>query len=108
MDSETQEKYNIIRDVIANKLQVTAMYGGHYREMCPHTIGMKGETPQALFYQFAGDSSQGPLPEDGEWRCMRIALLTDIETHEGEWHTSPEEHTQEQNCVDVIDLEVEY
>ena len=83
------------------------MYTGHYREMCPHTIGLKNNRPQALFYQFAGGSSSG-LPEEGQWRCMPIPGLSEVNIRLGEWHTSPDEHTQPQTCVDVIDVEVEY
>ena len=34
--------YELIKDAILNKRQVFAIYKGYRREMCPHTLGWKG------------------------------------------------------------------
>lgn len=101
--------YELIKQAILEKKQVVATYGGHVREMCPHVIGKKNGIEQALFFQFGGSSSSkgGITPENGEWRCMPIAGLTDIEMRDGEWH-SGESHAKNQTCVDEIDVEVNY
>ena len=101
--------YRIIRNAILNKQQVTATYHGHYREMCPHTLGHKHGQEHALFYQFGGTSSSGLGPPDdwGNWRCVFVDKLVNVEARDGEWHTAPN-HSQPQTCVDDIDVEVSY
>jgi hypothetical protein len=99
--------YAIVRQAIIAKQTVVATYKGHRREMCPHVIGTKEGEPHALFYQFGGGSSTG-LAADGSpenWRCIRIAELSNVTTYSGPWHTA-HRHTQRQVCVDQIDVEV--
>jgi hypothetical protein len=59
------------------------MYDGLVREMCPHVIGLnKRGQPQALFYQFGGQSRSRPIMPDGSkdnWRCVEIAKLSRVE-----------------------------
>jgi len=99
--------YNQIRDAIAKKQQVIATYSGHIREMCPHVIGEKNGKEQALFYQFAGGSSSGPIIDGSEsnWRCIPISGLSGVSVRSGEWHTS-HNHSRKQTCVDRVDLEI--
>lgn len=102
--------YDIVRDAILNKKIVTATYRGRKRIMCPHTLGTKRGRPQALFYQFAGESSSGIGP-DGDpenWRCMFLDELSDVDSiADGGWHTAPN-HSRPQTCVDTIDVEVSF
>ena len=103
----TSATYQIVRDAIEKKLQVIGTYNGYQREMCPHTIGMskRGEE-QALFYQFAGESSTG-LGPDGDpsnWRCIPLRRLQNVATRQGAWHTAPN-HSRPQTCVADVDLE---
>lgn len=100
------DAYSIVRQAIIGKQQVIATYRGHRREMWPHVIGTKVGQRQALFFQFAGSSSSG-LPPGGEWRCIPIDGLSDVSTQSREWHAGPT-HTQEQTCVDAVDVEVAY
>lgn len=101
--------YSLIRRAILMKQQVTAVYDGYVREMCPHVIGEKNGREQALFYQFAGDSSSGlgPAGDPSNWRCMPIAQLSEVAVKDGLWHTAPN-HSRPQTCVGQIDVEVEY
>lgn len=99
--------YDVVRDAIINRKIVTGTYNGYYREMCPHAIGLKRGREHALFYQFAGQSSQ-PLRPDGSpnnWRCIDLAVLSGVATKAGDWHTCAR-HTQRQTCIDRIDVEV--
>jgi len=105
-DDHAMTTYELICHAIKNKLQVIASYNGYEREMCPHVIGTKNGREQALFFQFAGDSSRG-LPPDGEWRCIPIDGLEDVVTREGAWHTGYG-HSRPQTCVDDIEVEVDY
>ena len=100
------DAYSLVRQAIIERKQIVATYNGHNREMCPHVIGTKNGREQALFFQFAGSSSKG-LPPDGEWRCVPIEGLSDISTREGPWYTG-EGHSQDQTCVDEVDVEIDY
>jgi len=51
--------YEIIRDAIQHKKVIEATYRQRVRMMCPHVLGRKRGRIQALFYQFAGDSTTG-------------------------------------------------
>lgn len=100
----TSSTYNLVRQAIAQKRQVVAAYQGHIREMCPHCIGRGKEgQEQALFFQFAGGSASG-LPPGGQWRCLELSALTNVQIREGEWHSGPS-HKKPQTCVKDVDLE---
>lgn len=101
--------YSDVRQAILDKNQVIAHYGGHYREMCPHAIGTKNGKEQALFYQFAGDTSKGPVTGDSKdnWRCMPISGLSNVSIKSGSWHTA-DNHSQATTCIDEIDVQVDY
>ena len=96
--------YDLILNAIQHKRIIKATYDGLPREMCPHTLGHTNGVEQALFFQFAGQSSKG-LPPGGEWKCMRVGGLSNVTVHDGVWHTGPR-HTQEQTCVKQVEVEV--
>ncbi|WDK83020.1 hypothetical protein [Xanthomonas campestris] len=99
--------YTLIRNAIANKQVVVATYQDHVREMCPHVIGRKNGREQALFYQFGGTSSSGPIIPDApkNWRCIPIEGLSAVTVKDGPWVTAAN-HSRPQTCVDEVDLEV--
>ncbi len=98
------DNYSVIRQAIIDKQQITAIYHGLVREMCPHAIGTKDGREQAILFQFGGQSSKG-LPEEGEWRCLAIDKLSDLEAVDGPWHTA-DNHSQPNTCIDEVDIEV--
>ncbi|MFC0135509.1 hypothetical protein CR105_18180 [Massilia eurypsychrophila] len=100
--------YDTIRDAILKKQHIYATYQGHRREFCPHAIGMKNGKPQALFYQFGGTSSKGPLivGADENWRCITISGLSDVTSCSGVWY-SADNHSTAQRCVGEIDVQIE-
>lgn len=103
------EKFEIIRQAILSRRQIVAMYRGCRREMCPHLLGRKHGNPQALFYQFGGESNSRPIQPDGRaanWRCMFIEELSDVSVRDGDWHTAPN-HSQPSSCVDRDDIVAE-
>ncbi|MGS1319406.1 hypothetical protein [Stenotrophomonas geniculata] len=61
--------YAIVRQAILDKHQITAVYDGYYREMCPHAIGEKNGKEQALFYQF------GEKPVRARLRIRRLETI---------------------------------
>lgn len=83
------------------------MYKGHWREMCPHMIGMKRGKVHALFYQFAGSSGSGQIVEGSpdNWRCIDLAKLEEATLQTGPWYTSLEDF--EQTCIDQVDIEID-
>ena len=101
------DTYNLIRQAILDKQQVIADYGGHRREMCPHAIGTKNGREQALFFQFGGGSNSGLRNPERNWRCIHIDLPTSVSTRDGDWCTA-HNHSQQQSCVGVVDVEVAY
>lgn len=102
------DNYQLILSAIKNKQQVTAIYQGQYREMCPHIIGTKNGKQHALFYQFAGESNSGPITPNSKdnWRCLAIDQLTDIKLKKGEWHTY-NNYNQKDRCIDNIDIKID-
>lgn len=84
---------------------VSAVYGGHYREMCPHVLGRKRDRLHCLFYQYGGESSTGPVSDGSpdNWRCIPVAELTTLRLHDGPWHWGPPGHGGTQTCVDVVE-----
>ena len=83
---------------------ISCMYQDRYREICAHTIGMKNGQEKVLSFQFGGESSKG-LPDGGEWRCMFIDQISDVQRLDGGWHTR-DDHSRPQTCVDDVDFEV--
>jgi hypothetical protein len=94
--------YTLFRNAILAEQQVTCLYEGRKRELCPHIIGTnKSGEEVVLAWQFAGESS-GPLPQ---WRCLRLANVRDANTRKGHWYAGGS-HKTEQKCVVDIDLDI--
>lgn len=100
--------YDLVKKAIINKECVTCFYNGYLRKMTPHVIGLKNGTKQALFYQYAGDSSKGlSLDPTRNWRCIPIDKIENLEINNDIFQTA-NNHSKTQTCVDVIDVEVSY
>jgi hypothetical protein len=94
--------YALFREAILTEKQVVCRYEGRDRQLCPHIIGNNRNGEEVvLAWQFAGESS-GPLPQ---WRCLRLAGVSDARTHGGSWHAGGS-HKTEQSCVSEIDLDI--
>jgi hypothetical protein len=89
---------------MAGRKQIICMYGGHRRELCPIILGQSGGEEKALTYQFGGRSSSG-LPPGGEWRCLWLSKVSNVQLQDGPWH-SGSSHSQPQGCVEIVDLDV--
>ena len=96
--------YKLFEQAMRGRQQVVCLYGGHRRELCPVILGHSQDQEKALTFQFGGSSSSG-LPRGGEWRCLWLAKVSDVELRDGPW-LSGSSHSQPQGCVDVIDLDV--
>jgi len=100
--------YELIKLAIQNKSCITCTYNGHIRKMTPHVIGNKNGIEKALFYQYDGESSEGLSKNPVKnWRCFVIAKIEDLKLNEDAFQTA-NNHSRKQNCVDEIDLEIDY
>lgn len=97
-------EYDLLRQAVLQEKQVTCRYGGKYRELCPIIIGHTAGEEKLLAFQFGGETSSR-LPPGGEWRCLRIADVTDIRLRDGPWHEG-RGHQTTQSCVTDVDLDV--
>jgi hypothetical protein len=94
--------YTVFRSAILAERQVTCVYDGRYRELCPHIIGTNKDGEEVvLAWQFAGESS-GQLPQ---WRCLRLHNVRDAQARDGKWFAGGS-HRTEQTCVAHIDLDI--
>ena len=94
--------YTLFRNAIFGEQQVVCSYDGRPRELCPHIIGTnKNGEEVVLAWQFAGESS-GRLPQ---WRCLKLAGVSDARTRQGRWHEGGL-HRTTQTCVSAIDLDI--
>ena len=100
----TSATYRLFRQAILQEKQVTCVYQGFRRELCPHIIGHGGGVEKVLAFQFGGESSRG-LPAGGEWRCLRLAEVENARLRDGSWHEGGT-HRRVQHCVDEIDLDI--
>lgn len=101
--------YEVIKDAILNKKNISADYKGYIRIMTPHTLGHKNGREKCLLYQFEGESSSArtfPKNSPDNWRCVFVDELRNIKIIGGELHTY-NKHTQRQTCADRVEVEIE-
>jgi predicted nucleic acid-binding protein len=98
------ENFRLLHRAILERKQVTCVYKGHSRELCPHVLGHKNEEEAALVFQFGGKSA-GRLPREGQWRCLYLADVTELALRSGPWH-SGSQHRKRQHCVDRVYVDV--
>ncbi|MBV9862198.1 MAG: nucleotidyltransferase substrate binding protein [Alphaproteobacteria bacterium] len=96
--------YHLFRQAMIERKQIVCSYEGHRRELCPIILGHSSGEERALTFQFAGESRSG-LPPGGEWRCLWLFKVADIQLRDGAWHVGAS-HKRPQGCVDVVDLDV--
>jgi uncharacterized protein len=96
--------FTLFHRAILERRQVVCRYKGQRRELCPHILGHTKGAEVVLAYQFGGGSAGG-LPPKGEWRCLYLSQIQDIELREGRWH-SGSQHRTRQKCVDKVYIDV--
>ena len=100
----TTRTYRLFEQAIIEKKQIVCMYDGYRRELCPIILGHSQGEEKSLTYQFGGESRSG-LPRDGEWRCLFLSNVSDVQLRSGRWHTG-DNHTRPSRCVEIVDLDV--
>ena len=102
------EIYELLRLAAARRQPVTAFYDGLLRLLCPHVLGRKSGRLHVFCYQFGGSSNSGlPMAPDGvgDWRCLAVEKLSQVELRAGAWHTEP--RSPRQTCIDEIDFDAD-
>ena len=59
-------------------------------------------------YQFGGSSNSGlptVLGKAGDWRCLAVERLSQVELRADAWHTEP--RSPRQTCIDEIDFDAD-
>ena len=100
----TSGTYRLFEQAMAERKQILCMYDGYRRELCPIILGHSQREEKALAFQFGGESKSG-LPPGGEWKCLLLSGVSDIQLRDGPWHAGSG-HSRKQTCVEVVDLDV--
>ena len=108
MDSNEKQgpsrTYELFAEAIAGRKQILCTYRGYARELCPIILGHTNGQEKALTWQFAGKSSTR-LPPEGEWRCLYLSQVRDVQFREGPWYVG-DKHTRPQHCVRDVDIDI--
>ena len=96
--------HGLFLDAMRQRSQIVCTYQGHIREICPILLGRTGLEEKALVYQFAGNTSTGPLGQP-EWKCFRLGDVRDVALREGPWHAGTE-HSAAQHCMKMVEYDV--
>jgi hypothetical protein len=96
--------FGLLSESILKRTPVTLNYNGVRREVCPHILGHTNGHERVLVFQFAG-VTRSRLPAGGEWRCLRLEEISDIELRNGDWRGG-KYHRAVQRCVDQVYLDV--
>jgi hypothetical protein len=100
----TSSAYHLFAWAIENRAQISFVYDGIGREICPIILGHTGRQEKALVWQVGGRTSRGPL-RDPEWKCFLLSKVSDPELRSGSWQAGSS-HRQTQRCVKVVDYDV--
>ena len=97
--------YQLIWQAIRARKQITCIYEGCHREVCPHILGYKTPGTEAVFaFQFGGESTS-KLPPGGDWRCFDVARMTEVRLRDGRWYSGTR-HSRTQTCIQFVDVDV--
>jgi hypothetical protein len=99
-----RRNYDLFRDAMEARKPLRCTYRGKRRDVCAILLGQTGGHEKSLTFQFAGESNSG-LPKGGEWRCLWLDDVSDVERIDGAWRAGAS-HTQPQGCVRNVDFDV--
>ena len=63
--------YDLLLRAMRERKQVTCVYQGHRREVCPILLGRTGLEEKSLVFQFGGSTSEGPIPAPGRLEMLQ-------------------------------------
>jgi uncharacterized protein YutE (UPF0331/DUF86 family) len=84
-ESGQSETYSLFAQAMAERRQVLCTYDGYDRQLCPIILGHSRGEETALTFQFGGKSKSG-LPPGGDWKCLRLTGVRDVQLRDGAWH----------------------
>ncbi len=90
---------------MASKRCVKILTAGHWREICPHALGIKDGHPKVLVFQYAGDSASGLAP-GGQWSAFFVSEIERAIIIEGAWHGGTNFVAKAEACLDRIEFRV--
>ena len=100
-------QYDFLRQALLNRTPCSAVYDNLPRFICPHVIGSKKGEEQVLVWQYAGETSDGPITEP-LWKCLKIAKLSQLAIAPGEWRAGVRGPTGvPTTCVGEVDEIIE-
>jgi hypothetical protein len=102
------EIYELLRLAAARRQPVAAIYDGLLRLFCPHVLGRKSGRRHVFCYQFGGNSASGLAMASegmGDWRCLAVEKLSQVELRSDKWHTEP--RSRKQTCIDEVDFDAD-
>jgi predicted DNA binding CopG/RHH family protein len=102
---EVSETYRLFEQAMIERKQIVCTYNGERREVCPVILGHSHGEERALTFQFGGESTSRKLPPAGDWRCLTLSNVSEIQLREGPWCTG-DSHKQPSSCVQVVDLDI--
>jgi hypothetical protein len=107
MNSEQtrSDAFELIKEAIAEKKLISAVYHERRRDLCPHVLGWKSDREHALFFQVGGESAKG-LAIAGSWRCLNLDELSEVQIIKGEFRSGPGYYDSPQKCVDKIEAQI--
>jgi hypothetical protein len=97
--------YALFLMAMREKRQLTCVYQGHAREVCPILLGRTGLEEKALVFQFGGTTSAGPVAPPGDWKCLKLAEVRDVALRDGPWHAG-HQHSAAQSCMKMVEYDV--
>jgi hypothetical protein len=101
--------YAALYRAIQQRRPIAAIYHERPRLFCPHRLGRnrKGEL-RVLCYQYGGESESGlgPSGSSDNWRCIAVAVLSEIKLLDGGWQTAAN-HSRPASCVADADIDAE-
>lgn len=96
--------YALFERALRERKQIVCSYDSHRRELCPIILGHTDGEEKALTFQFGGATSSRLRP-GGDWRCLFLARVTEIELRDGPWRDG-DSHQANQTCVAEVDLDI--
>src|SRR5262245_33232113 len=96
--------YRLFEQAMRERSPLACMYQGYRRAVCPIVLGHTDGEEKSLTWQFGGSGSKGPV--HGQWRCLTLAEVSDVQLTNGPWQTSSDSHMASQSCVKDVDLDM--
>ena len=97
--------YELFLRAMREKKQITCVYQGYRRELCPILLGRTGLEEFSLTFQFGGDTSTGKIPVAGEWKCLKLKDVRNTVLRDGPWHAG-DSHSSASTCMKMVEYDV--